>query len=200
MVARKIRHEAGRCSGVGFFIGKPASYCPRTLGYGDVEITDEFRDRKRQEIVSNQKAGFVDKWIEYLSSPDATYPDWGKYWAFRSMLEMGKLEKKQDTEGRETARFQKRTKDTVASFPPLNPRALAMTLDILQSRLTEKKYNRKLNASRFARGKQKHKIERPGIPSLTLDGKFFQTLYPVFDRDAGIFNGSDCRKSGSVNG
>lgn len=109
----------------------------RNLGYGDVEITDEFRERKTQEIVNNQTQS-LDKWVDYLSLSDATYPDWAKYWAFRSMFEMGKLEKKEDAEGRETARFQKRTKDTVAMFPPLNPRALALTIDIVKSRLAEK--------------------------------------------------------------
>jgi hypothetical protein len=105
----------------------------------------------------------LDKWIDYLSSPDATYPDWAKYWAFRSMTEMGKLEKKEDPEGKETARFQKRTRDTVASFPTLNPRALALTIGVLRSRLEEK---------------VKPKEERAVVEnkSLKLDDQEFQDL------------------------
>lgn len=108
----------------------------REQGHGDVEITDEFRERKIEQIISNQTQS-LDKWIDYLSSDDAQYPDWAKYWAFRSVTEMGKLEKKEE-QGKETARFQKRREDTVVSFPPLNPRALAMTIGVLRSRLEEK--------------------------------------------------------------
>lgn len=109
----------------------------REQGYGDVEITEEFKERKTEQIISNQTQS-LDKWIDYLSSNDAQYPDWAKYWTFRSILEMGKFQKEEDGEGKETARFQKRTKDTVASFPPLNPRALAMTIGALRSKLEEK--------------------------------------------------------------
>src|SRR3989344_3263293 len=51
----------------------------RELGHGDIEITDKFRERKTQEIISNQIQS-LDKWIDYLSSDDANYPDWAKYW------------------------------------------------------------------------------------------------------------------------
>lgn len=108
----------------------------RELGHGDVEITDEFKERKIQQIISDQESS-LDKWLEYLSSEDAQYPTWAKYWAFRSMLEMGKFQKEEDEDGKESARFQKRTKDTVASFPPLNPRALAMTIGVLKSKIEE---------------------------------------------------------------
>ncbi|MFA6006248.1 MAG: hypothetical protein WC764_00775 [Candidatus Paceibacterota bacterium] len=103
----------------------------RDLGHGDVEITEEFKKQKTEQIVNNQTHS-LNKWIDYLSSSDAQYPDWAKYWAFRSMLEMGKLKKEEGENGKETARFQKRTKDSVASFPPLNPRALALTIGMLR--------------------------------------------------------------------
>ncbi|MBI5913582.1 hypothetical protein HY839_04055 [Candidatus Azambacteria bacterium] len=108
----------------------------REQGYGNIEITDEFREKKAEQIINNQTRS-LDAWIEYLSSPDAQYPDWAKYWAFRSMVGMGKLQKEVDDEGKETARFQKRTKDTVVSFPPLNPRALALTIGVLKEKLGE---------------------------------------------------------------
>ena len=110
----------------------------REQGYGDVEITEEFKEQKTAQIIRNQTQS-LDKWVNYLSSPDASvYPDWAKYWAFRSMLEMGKLQKQEDEHGKEAARFQKRTTDTIASFPPLNPRALALAIGVLRSRLAEK--------------------------------------------------------------
>ncbi len=134
----------------------------REQGHGDVEITDEFRTEKIRQIINSQEQS-LDKWVDYLASPDATYPDWAKYWAFRSIVEMGKLEKKEDEEGKESARFKKRTSETTASFPTLNPRALAMTIGILRSSIEEK---------------QKAKNERNPIKneSIKLDDKQFQEL------------------------
>ncbi len=109
----------------------------RELGHGDVEITEDFKEQKIAQIIDNQKQS-LDKWVDYLSSTDAQYPDWAKYWAIRSVLEMGKLEKKEDEQGREVAEFKKRTKDTAASFPPLNPGALALSISVLESRIKEK--------------------------------------------------------------
>jgi len=98
---------------------------------------EEIKKQYQQAVVSNQQKS-MDKWVDYLSLDDAQYPDWAKYWAFRSMLEMGKLRKEEDANGKERARFAKRTKDTVASFPPLNPRALALAIGTLRDRLAEK--------------------------------------------------------------
>lgn len=105
-------------------------------GWGEVEITDEFKERKTEQIINNQTQS-LDKWLDYLTSDDAQYPDWAKYWAIRSVLNMGKLEKKEDEQGRETANFSKRESSTVASFPPLNPRAFALTIGILREKLDE---------------------------------------------------------------
>lgn len=109
----------------------------RELGYGDVEITEEFKERKTRQIIDDQRRS-LDRWVEYLSSEDAEYPDWAKYWALRSVLEMGQLQKKEDENGKEIAYFKKRRKDTTASFAPLNPRALAMTIGALRSHLEQK--------------------------------------------------------------
>ena len=104
------------------------------MGHGTVEITEEFRQEKASQIINNQKKS-LDKWINYLSSDDAQYPMWAKYWAFKSMLSMGKLEKREDPETKEEiVQFRRRSKDTVASFPPLNPRALALTIGSISSK------------------------------------------------------------------
>lgn len=109
----------------------------REQGHGDVEITDEFKERKTDQIIGNQTQS-MDRWVDYLISDDAQYPDWAKYWAFRSVLGMGKLQKEIDETGREKASFAKRTRETVASFPSLNQRALALTIGVMRSHLEEK--------------------------------------------------------------
>jgi hypothetical protein len=65
----------------------------RKQGHGTIEITDDFKEQKTKEIIGNQEKS-LDKWIDYLSSSDAMYPMWAKYWAFNSILKMGRLEKK----------------------------------------------------------------------------------------------------------
>lgn len=114
----------------------------RERGQGKKEISDDFKRQKTTEIISNQKQS-LDKWIDYLASPDAQYPDWFKYVAMRSVLEMGKFKKEHDVNGKERGFFQKRTVDTVAVFPPRNARALSRTLDTLNAQLTEKTKTKK---------------------------------------------------------
>jgi len=111
----------------------------REMGHGDVEITEEFRERKIEQIVSDQKES-LNRWLDYLASGDAVYPMWAKYWAFTSLVQMGKFEKVEEEKGGhkvESGRFAKRTKNTASPFPTLNPRALAMTIGVMQSKLDE---------------------------------------------------------------
>lgn len=134
----------------------------RELGHGEIEITAELRQRKTNEVINAQKQS-LDRWIDYLASEDARYPDWTKYWTMRSILGMGKIKKEQDSTGKETVKFLKRTKDTAAAFPPLNPRALAMTIEAVQLLQHEK---------------AGPKSERKPIKNLSikLDDKSFQAL------------------------
>ena len=74
-------------------------------------------------------------WIDYLTSPDAPYPDWLKYFAFRSVVGMGEYDK-------EKKEFTKRSKGTTKPFPDLNQEALSYVLDAI-----EKKYTGSQNAS-----------------------------------------------------
>ena len=140
---------------------------------GKILIPDEVREQAEQVLISDQEKS-LDKWLDYLTSPDAdVYPMWAKYWAFTSMVKMGKLEKREDEEGHEFARFQKRTKDTVSPFPPLNPRALAMTIGVIEERAKRKK--------KLTEEKQKPKGERQPVAemenkSIKLDDKEFQSL------------------------
>ena len=64
----------------------------REQGHGDVEINSETRRQLTEVIITDQKSS-LDNWVDYLASPDATYPDWLKYWAIRSILGMGEYDK-----------------------------------------------------------------------------------------------------------
>ncbi len=122
------------------------------LGHGKVEITEEFQQEKIKQIIADQKHS-LDRWVDYLSSPDADYPMWAKYWAFTSMVKMGKLEKYEVEEDQngvmqkvEKARFAKRDKTTVAPFPTMNPNALAKTFSAIEDKASDnslQKQNRK---------------------------------------------------------
>ena len=100
----------------------------RELGHGDVEITEEMRKQNAEIIVADQEST-LDHWVDYLSSEDATYPDWLKYFAIRSITQMGGFDKERHV-------FSKRSKGTTKPFPDLNREALAYVLDAM-----EKKYD-----------------------------------------------------------
>lgn len=93
----------------------------------------DLKEQAVRIVIANQQQS-LDKWVDYLTSDDALYPMWAKYWAFRSVVKMGKLEKTEDGK----ARFATREKNTVASFPVLNPRALANTIGAMSARLEAK--------------------------------------------------------------
>ena len=98
-------------------------------GHGRPEITERFKQEKTRQIQEDQRAS-LDTWINYLSSPDAMYPDWAKYWAFRSITQMGGYNKKDK-------KFGKRTIDTVHAFPTLNAGCLAEVVGAMEKRQKE---------------------------------------------------------------
>jgi hypothetical protein len=107
----------------------------RRLGHGDVPVTHKYRQRKAAEVITNQQTS-LDRWVDYLSSADAPYPTWAKYWAFTAVTHMGRYEKQLDEKtGRETARFAHRDASTAAPFPPLNARALALSIGVMEAKL-----------------------------------------------------------------
>lgn len=132
------------------------------MGYGDILITDEYRHEKAHEIIASQEES-LDRWVDYLTSEDAVYPMWLKYWAFTSVTKMGKFEKKIDDDGHESARFARRSDDTVAPFPPLNPRALALTLSSVEAKASQL-------------GISKSERQAPDNTSDRLDDQAFQQL------------------------
>ncbi|HBW47310.1 TPA: hypothetical protein DEF17_05200 [bacterium] len=105
----------------------------REQGHGDIEISEEMREQLTEVIITDQK-GSLDQWIDYLSSEDATYPDWLKYFAFRSVLGLGEYDK-------EKKQFSKRSKGTVKPFPDINREALAYVLDAVEKKTKKENVN-----------------------------------------------------------
>lgn len=104
----------------------------RERGQGaDLERVD-FEELKRQNteaIIADQQSS-LDKWIDYLASPDAPYSDALKYWTLRNILNMAEYDKKKKI-------YPQRSKGTTKPFPDLNREALAYVLDAVG-----KKYSR----------------------------------------------------------
>jgi len=107
----------------------------RELGHGEVEIGKEQREQLIEVIITDQKSS-LDKWLDYLSSKDAAYPDWLKYYSFRSMLSLGEYDK-------ENKQFTKRSKTTTKPFPDLNREALAYVLDAIEKKYQPQKAEQK---------------------------------------------------------
>ena len=103
----------------------------REQGHGDIEITEEVREQATEVIITDQKSS-LDTWIDYLSSEDAMYPDWLKYYAFRSMLNLGEYDKAKK-------QFTKRSNTSVKPFPDLNREALAYVLDAIEKKTKKEK-------------------------------------------------------------
>ena len=98
----------------------------REQGHGDIKITKEMRQQLTEVIITDQKSS-LDKWVDYLSSEDAVYPQWLKYFAFRNVVSMGDYDKAKK-------QFTKRSQDTVKPFPDLNREALAYVLDVINKK------------------------------------------------------------------
>lgn len=102
-------------------------------GHGDIEIPEDYRQELAQTVREDQKES-LDLWVDYLASDDAKYPDWLKYFAFRSVLRMGNYDKSKGV-------FNERTKGkkTTAPFAELNREALAIVLGDLEKKYSNNK-------------------------------------------------------------
>lgn len=130
----------------------------RELGHGDIEITPDMKDQLTDVIIADQKSS-LDKWVDYLSSPDAPYPDALKYWTIRSVTGMGEYDK-------EKHEFRQRSEGTTKPFPDLNREALAYALDAVQ-----RKYEGQAQSSDAFELAEKGKFEK------LLQGENFAKLY-----------------------
>ncbi|MBI4097592.1 MAG: hypothetical protein HY426_00975 [Candidatus Levybacteria bacterium] len=98
----------------------------REQGHGDIEITPQARNQLTEVIIADQTSS-LDKWIDYLSSPDAPYPDALKYFTLRSVVNMAEYDK-------ERKMYPQRSKGTTKPFPDLNREALAYVLDAVDKK------------------------------------------------------------------
>jgi hypothetical protein len=80
-----------------------------------IKLVDEKRSVQLRSLTT---------WTDYLSKNDAQYPSWFRYLAIRSVLKMGEFD-------RDTPKFGKRSKDTIAAFPELNSEALGFVYKAL---------------------------------------------------------------------
>ncbi|MDD4803666.1 MAG: hypothetical protein PHN69_00640 [Candidatus Pacebacteria bacterium] len=88
------------------------------------EITPEMREKMIGVIIEDQKAS-LDSWINYLTSEDAVYPTWFKYFAFRNIVKLSQFDKT-------LGKFKSRTDTTTAPFPDIYREPLAQICDLYQ--------------------------------------------------------------------
>jgi len=105
----------------------------REQGHGDIEVTEQLKEEMLLTIQEDQKSS-LDLWLDYLSSDDAMYPMWFKYYVFTEMLKLGKFDKDRGT-------FGKRTSSTADSFIELNPEVLAQVYTTLSNEIQMEKPN-----------------------------------------------------------
>ncbi len=102
----------------------------RRQGLGDIEITEEMRSEQIGMAIENQKRS-LDIWIDYLLSSDSSYmPTWVKYWVFTGMVKLGGYDKEKRV-------FHPRRIHTVSAFPELNREALALAVELIQTKVRE---------------------------------------------------------------
>jgi len=131
----------------------------REQGHGDIEVTDGIRGQMA-EIIIHDQAKSLDAWVDYLGLEDAPYPNWLKYFAFRSITKLSEYDK-------EKHEFKKRSKSTTAPFPDINREALAYVLDAVEKShkkeskegVTDEKWEKLLKTVNFGK-LYSHAIEK----------------------------------------
>ena len=82
---------------------------------------EELKRQNTEALIADQESS-LDKWINYLSSPNAPYSDALKYFTLRSVLYMSEYDK-------EKKMYPQRSRGTTKPFLDLNREALAYVLD-----------------------------------------------------------------------
>ncbi|MFH0804512.1 MAG: hypothetical protein V1896_02840 [Candidatus Zambryskibacteria bacterium] len=103
----------------------------RERGQTVEEIPEEAREQMIETIVKDQKHS-LDQWVEYLTSDDAAYPTWFKYFVFRNITKLSQFDKT-------LGKFKDRTATTTAPYPDIYRAPLAKILDIYEESVKNKK-------------------------------------------------------------
>lgn len=96
----------------------------RERGQAVEEIPENVREQMKEVAIEDQKAS-LDAWMDYLTSEDAVYPAWFKYFVWRNVTKLSQFDK-------ERGEFKKRTDSTVAPFPDIYREPLAQIADIYE--------------------------------------------------------------------
>jgi len=96
----------------------------RERGQPVEHIPQDVRDQMVETIINDQKHS-LDNWIDYLTSEDATYPTWFKYFVFRNVIKLSQFDKS-------LGKFKDRTDTTVAPYPDVYREPLAQICDIYE--------------------------------------------------------------------
>jgi hypothetical protein len=94
------------------------------------DVTKEMKEKMIDVIIEDQKKS-LDSWIDYLSSNDAMYPTWFKYFVFRNITKLSQFDK-------ELGKFKERASSTTAPFPDIYREALAQVSDLYESASRDK--------------------------------------------------------------
>ncbi len=94
----------------------------RERGQAVEEIPAYIREQMMDVAIEDQKHS-LDAWIDYLTSDDAVYPVWFKYYAWNQITKLSQFDK-------ERGEFKKRTSTTVAPYPDIYREPLAQIADI----------------------------------------------------------------------
>ncbi len=94
----------------------------RERGQAVEEIPENVREQMMDVAIEDQRVS-LDAWINYLSSKDATYPAWYKYFVWKNITKLSQFDK-------ERGEFKKRTDSTVAPYPDIYREPLAQIADI----------------------------------------------------------------------
>lgn len=96
----------------------------RERGQAVETIPKNVREQMKDVIIEDQTQS-LDAWIDYLSSDDAMYPTWFKYFVFRNITKLSQFDK-------EHGKFKERTKSTTAPFPDIYREPLAQVCDMYE--------------------------------------------------------------------
>ena len=96
----------------------------RERGQHTEEIPADVREKMMETAIEDQRHS-LNAWMEYLTSPDAVYPTWFKYYVWNQIIKLSQFDKKR-------GEFKRRTDSTVAPFPDIYREPLAQIADLYE--------------------------------------------------------------------